>query len=421
MDSSHIPVIILSLLLSAFFSGIEIAFVSANKLKVELDKKIGNIPARIYSYFMKHPSRFITTMLMGNNIALVIYGIKMGDMLDPTFAAFIPNQVAALLVKTIVSTIIILVTAEFLPKTLFQINPNRVLQVFFIPVTIVYYALYPLVWFVTELSDFILKVVLRVPPEEQQPIFGMVDLDHFVREATSNADEDDEIENEIQIFQNALDFSSVKARDCMIPRTEIVSFELEDDIDELRQEFIDSGLSKIVIYRDNIDNVIGYVHSAELFKKPEAIKNVLLPISIVPETMAGSEVLELLISQKRSMAIVVDEFGGTSGLVTMEDVVEEIFGEIEDEHDKETLTEIQIDEDTFKFSARLEVDYLNEEYKLDLPESDEYETLAGLIISNHESIPEEKERIEVENYAFEILEVSDRRIELVKLIKTSDN
>lgn len=360
-------------------------------------------------------------MLMGNNIALVIYGIKMGDMLDPTFAAFIPNQVAALLVKTIVSTIIILVTAEFLPKTLFQINPNRVLQVFFIPVTIVYYALYPLVWFVTELSDFILKVVLRVPPEEQQPIFGMVDLDHFVREATSNADEDDEIENEIQIFQNALDFSSVKARDCMIPRTEIVSFELEDDIDELRQEFIDSGLSKIVIYRDNIDNVIGYVHSAELFKKPEAIKNVLLPISIVPETMAGSEVLELLISQKRSMAIVVDEFGGTSGLVTMEDVVEEIFGEIEDEHDKETLTEIQIDEDTFKFSARLEVDYLNEEYKLDLPESDEYETLAGLIISNHESIPEEKERIEVENYAFEILEVSDRRIELVKLIKTSDN
>ncbi len=415
MDSSQFLVIFISLLLSAFFSGIEIAFVSANKLKVELDKKSGNFPAKVYSYFMKHPGRFITTMLMGNNIALVVYGIKMGDLLDPFFFTYIPNSVAVLLIKTIVSTIVILVTAEFLPKAIFQINPNRTLNVFVAPVAIVYYALFPLVWLIMSLSDFLLRVVFNVPKEEQKPLFGMVDLDHFVREATATAADEDEIENEVQIFQNALDFSSVRSRDCMIPRTEIVAFDIEDDIEELWKTFIDTGLSKIVIYRENIDNIIGYVHSSELFKKPNAIKNILLPISIVPETMAGSEILELLISQKRSMAVVVDEFGGTSGLVTMEDVVEEIFGEIEDEHDTETLIEIKLDDLNYKFSARIEVDYLNEEYKLDLPESDEYETLAGLIISNHESIPEEGETIRVGNHLFKIIGVTDRRIDLVQL------
>jgi CBS domain containing-hemolysin-like protein len=352
---------------------------------------------------------------MGNNIALVIYGVKMGDLLDPFFFTYIPNSVAVLLIKTIVSTIVILVTAEFLPKAIFQINPNRTLNVFVVPVAIVYYALFPLVWLIMSLSDFLLRVVFNVPKEEQKPLFGMVDLDHFVREATATVADEDEIENEVQIFQNALDFSSVRSRDCMIPRTEIVAFDIEDDIEELWKTFIDTGLSKIVIYRENIDNIIGYVHSSELFKKPHAIKNILLPISIVPETMAGSEILELLISQKRSMAVVVDEFGGTSGLVTMEDVVEEIFGEIEDEHDTETLIEIKLDDFNYKFSARIEVDYLNEEYKLDLPESDEYETLAGLIISNHESIPEEGESIRVGNHLFKIIGVTDRRIDLVQL------
>jgi len=415
MESSQILVILISLLLSAFFSGIEIAFVSANKLKVELDKKSGSLPAKVYSYFMKSPGRFITTMLMGNNIALVVYGIKMGGLLDPVFLHLIPNSVLVLLVKTVISTLIILVTAEFLPKAIFQINPNRTLNLFFVPVTIVYYALYPIVWLIMSLSDFMLSVVFNVPREEQKPLFGMVDLDHFVREATATIADEDDIENEVQIFQNALDFSSVKARDCMIPRTEIVAFDIEDEVEELWQTFIDTGLSKIVIYRENIDNVIGYVHSSELFKKPKAIKNILLPISIVPEAMAGSEILELLISQKRSMAIVVDEFGGTSGLVTMEDVVEEIFGEIEDEHDTESLIEVKIDELNYKFSARVEVDYLNEEYKLNLPESDEYETLAGLIISNHESIPEEGDTIRIENFTFKILGVTDRRIDLVQL------
>jgi CBS domain containing-hemolysin-like protein len=414
MESDQLGIILISLLLSAFFSGVEIAFVSANKLKVELDKKAGNIAARVYSVFMQKPATFITTMLLGNNIALVVYGIKMGDLLDPVFLSLLPNPALVLLVKTIVSTLIILVTAEFLPKAIFQINPNRTLNVFIIPVVLVYYGLYPLVWFVTKLSDGILELI-GIPKEEQQPLFGIVDLDHFVREATSGASNEDEIENEVQIFRNALDFSAVKARDCMIPRTEIVAFDLEDPVDELWRTFIDTGLSKIVIYRDNIDNVIGYVHSAELFKQPEAIKNILLPISIVPESMSGSEVLELLISQKRSMAVVVDEFGGTSGLVTMEDVVEEIFGEIEDEHDVETLIEVVLDENTFKFSARLEIDYLNETYKLNLPESEEYETLAGLIISHHESIPEEDELIRIENYSFKILGVSDRRIDLVQL------
>ena len=418
MESYSYIVAAISVLLSAFFSGIEIAFVSANKLKIELDKKQGIFAARIYSNFIKNQSRFITTMLLGNNITLVLYGIAVAHILKG-YLFWIDNEILILLIQTIVSTLIILVVAEFFPKALFRINPNRTLSIFAIPVFIFYYALYPLITFVNWISKFVLKNILKVDPEEKQLVFSVVDLDNYVREATAAAEHEDEIENEIQIFQNALEFREVKARECMVPRTEIVSLDVEDDIEELTQQFIKTGLSKILIYRDSIDNIIGYTHSSELFKKPEAIKNILLPISIVPETMPAKSVLELLISQKRSIAVVVDEFGGTSGMLTIEDVVEEIFGDIEDEHDKDILIEQQLDDKSFRFSARLEVDYINEEHKLQLPESEDYETLAGLIISISESIPEQGEIIQSENFDFLIEQVDEKRIEMVKVTMKS--
>lgn len=415
MVSNPYITILISLLFSAFFSGVEIAFVSSNKLKIELEKKQGNLTARIYSSFINAPARFITTMLLGNNIALVVFGIAMGQLLEPPIREWVSNAGLVLFIQTIISTLTILVTAEFLPKVLFAINPNRSLNVFEVPIVLIYYVLAPVVFLVNSLTDLILRFVLRVPKSEQPALFGLVDLNHMVREMTETADESEEIENEIQIFQNALDFSQVKARECMIPRTEMVACEVEDSLDELRAAFVKTGLSKIVVYRDNIDNVIGYVHSSELFKKPESIKNILLPISIVPEAMAASHVLELLLGQKRSMAIVVDEFGGTSGLLTMEDVVEEIFGEIEDEHDREVLTEIQLEDGSYRFAARLEVEYINETHRLDLPELEEYETLAGLIIYHHESIPEQGEVIEVDGYRIKVLQVSDKKVDLVEL------
>lgn len=422
MDSyPAVIAIVISIILSAFFSGIEIAFISANKLKVELDKKQGIFSAKVYSKFIKSPSRFITTMLLGNNISLVIFGIAAAALLEPLFQIYFSNKALILLCQTIVSTLIILFTAEFLPKAMFSINPNRTLNLFSIPVFLTYYLLFPLVSFVNWISNGILKKVLKVNPEEKQVVFSVVDLDNYVNEIVASFEDEDEIENEIQIVRNALEFREVKARECMIPRTEIVSLDVETEISILTDQFIKTGLSKILIYRDSIDNIIGYVHSSELFKKPEAIKNILLPISIVPETMPAKSVLELLTGQKRSIAVVVDEFGGTSGMLTIEDVVEEIFGDIEDEHDVETLTEYQISEIEYRFSARLEVDYINEEYKLQLPDSEDYETLAGLIISISESIPEQGEVISSENFDFLIEKVDQKRIEMVKVTIKSAN
>ncbi|MGD1846133.1 MAG: hemolysin family protein [Salibacteraceae bacterium] len=417
MPLTEVLVIVVSLIFSAFFSGMEMAFVSSNKLKIESDKKTGALPGRIYSYFIKHESKFISTLLLGNNVALVVYGIFMARLLEPSIREYlVHSEIGVLLLQTLISTLLILLTAEFLPKTYFRINPNDKLTFWALPVAlfcgpIFFLIVYPAV----AVPGFFARWLFNVDLSESKLVFGKVDLDNYVKEATEQADDEEILEHEIQIFRKALDFTEVKARECMVPRTEIVALEVHSEVETLREKFIETGLSKILIYRETIDNIIGYTHSFELFKRPEAIKNILLPIAIVPETMPGKEVLEQFIKQKRNVAVVLDEFGGTSGMLTLEDVVEEIFGEIEDEHDQEEHTEKQLDVSTYLLAARLEIDYLREKYKLDLPISEDYETLAGLIISIHEDIPEVGEKIRMEGFVCTIKEVSNNRIELVEL------
>lgn len=416
MPAIDLIVILICMLLSAFFSGMEIAFVSSSKLKIELDRKQGNFYAKIISPMTSRQSGFIGTMLVGNNIALVVYGIMMAKALEPLITQFTASGIVILAVQTIISTLIILVTAEFLPKTIFRINPNRTLKIFAVPVAIIYFLLYVPVYIMIGISKFFLRFFLKVKTPDEKPVFGRVDLERYLGQAAKDVEKkEEELEHEVRILRNALDFSKVKARECMVPRTEIVAFELKASLEELKQKFIATGLSKILIYRDSIDHIIGYTHSYEMFKKPTSIKSILLPVSIVPETMTADEILEGFIKENRSITVVVDEFGGTSGIITIEDVVEEIFGEIEDEHDSEILTEKQISESEYEFSARLEIDYLNEKYKFNLPESDDYETLAGFIIHLHESIPNAGEVIASDNFVFKIKEVSKNRIELVNL------
>lgn len=423
MDDPSILLILLSILsaliLSAFFSGMEIAFVSSNKLKIELDKKLGLLPAKIYSYLLKHQSKFISTLLLGNNVTLVVYGIFMAMLLETPIEqslSFISNtavtQALVILIQTLISTAIILVFAEFLPKILFRIHPNHKLEIFTLPVIILCGPLFALVLLFFSLFSYFLKL-FNISFVESEYAFGRVDLDHFVKEVASSSNDYTELDNELQIFQNALDFSSIKARECMVPRNEIEALDFEDSIDELRQTFIDTGFSKILIYKESIDNVIGYVHSFELFQRPAAIKNILRPLAIIPETTTADKVLKTLIEQKKNVALVVDEYGGTSGMLTLEDIVEEIFGEIEDEHDHEELIEVEHSKGEYTFSARLEIDYLNEEYDLNLPENEDYETLAGLIIFENADIPEEGDVIKLSNYTLEILKVSDHKIEEV--------
>lgn len=417
MDPDSIVVIVISLLCSAFFSGMEIAFVASNKLHIELMKKRGEFNARLLSSFLESPSRFIATMLVGNNIALVVYGIEMAQILEPLIRTYTASDVVVLTFQTIFSTAIVLVTAEFIPKVLFSLNANRFVRFFAVPAWFCYYALYMVVSIVVGLSNFILKYVMRAPISDQKPVFERVDLEQYLEENNSNTLDRDQQETEIQIFKNALDFSKVKARECMIPRNEIVAMELNDDIDLLREKFVETGFSKIVIYKENIDYIIGYTHSYELFKKPKDIRSILLPIAMLPESMTANDILNLFLKERKSIALVVDEFGGTSGLVTVEDVVEEIFGEIQDEHDSPTLLEKQISEDEFVFSGRSEVDYLNEKYQLNLPQSNDYETLSGLIVHHCEDIPETREEISMEGFRFIVLSVDQTRIEKVKLIR----
>lgn len=415
MSSFDWGVIISMLVFSAFFSGMEIAFVSANKLKIELDGKQGNILAGIISRFMKKPSRFIGAMLVGNNIALVVYGIYMAKVLDPLIISFTHSAFLILLFQTLVSTLIILITAEFLPKTLFRINPNNMLRLFALPLLIFYWLLSIPMFIVIGLSELLIKLFAPKMETNREINFGRIDLEHFIKEGTELGEDQEEVDHEIQIFQNALDFNKVKARECMIPRTEIVALDINDSIENLTKTFVDTGLSKILIYKDNIDNIIGYTHSFELFKKPESIKSILLPVPVIPISMAASEILKILIEKHRSIAVVVDEFGGTAGILTIEDVIEEIFGEIEDEHDKEELVENKINQDEFLLSARLEVDYLNQEYNLHLPESEQYETLAGLIIQAAENIPTMNEEIRLNQYIFTVKKVFQNKIDLVHL------
>lgn len=415
MDSFQSGVILSMLISSAFFSGMEIAFVSANKLKIELDGKQGDFFAKIISNFLKRPSRFIGAMLVGNNIALVVYGIFMVKILEPQIAYFTKSELVILLVQTVISTLIILVTAEFLPKTLFRINPNSMLRFFALPLFIIYWIMFLPMLLLIGISELLIKTFSPQLSSGEDLNFGRIDLEYYLKEGAEHTLSQEEVDHEIQIFQNALDFSKVKARECMIPRTEIVALEMEEELEKLKDKFIETGLSKILIYRDSIDNIIGYTHSFELFKKPDSIKSILLPLPIIPMSMQANEILEIFIQQKRSIAVVVDEFGGTAGIVTIEDIIEEIFGEIEDEHDKEALVETKISDNEFLFAARLEVDYLNDEYGLGLPESDNYETIAGLIIDTFESIPTMNEQIQKDQFVFTVNKVFQNKIDLVHL------
>jgi putative hemolysin len=422
MDSYWPLIIFLSLIASAFSSGMEIAFITANKLKIELDKKQGVFAANIISHFIQKPKLFIGTMLIGNNAALVVYGLYMGEVIETSLIQLFPmmeqniGQFGIVLTQTIISTIIVLVFAEFIPKAIFSINPNRWLNMLAIPMAIWYGVLYIFAWVITGIADIFLKIFLGKQIKAEEVEFGRIDLDNYLEQATGNIDHSKDIDHEIQIFQNALDFSSVKARDCLVPRNEIIGIEITDTIEHLRKIFIETRLSKILVYKDNIDHIIGYVHSYELFKKPEHIQHILRPVSIIPEPMPANEILALFIKQKKNVAVVVDEFGGTAGIITMEDIVEEIFGEIEDEHDKEETIEKVINENHYEFSARLEIDYLNQKYNLGLPADDEqYDTLGGLLLHLRGDIPEENETIVHQRFTFIPLRVSETRIDLVKI------
>ena len=417
-------VILITLLLSAFFSGMEIAYVSSNKIHIEIEKKQEGFLAKVLTKLTAKPSKFIATMLIGNNIALVIYGFYMGDVLLDWFQSLVPSNFLILdyvltdlrlLSQTIISTIVILLTAEFLPKVFFQIYSNTFLKIFAIPAYIFYLLFSVISEFVIWISDVVLKKVFKTEGDEVQLAFSKVELGNYISEQMQTVEEDAEVDNEIQIFQNALEFAEVKAREVMVPRTELEAIELHDTIKYLKERFINSGYSKILVYKDTIDDILGYVHAFDLFKKPKTVKSILMPVEFVPETMLINDILNVLIKKRKSIAVVLDEYGGTSGIMTIEDIVEELFGEIEDEHDHVALIEDQLDDHSYLFSARLEVDYINETYKLDLPENEQYETLGGLIVDHTEEIPEQKERVRIDRFLFTILEVSNTKIDLVKL------
>jgi len=420
MTYPHLIILILiAILFSAFFSGMEIAFVSANRLRIEIDRKQKKIFSPLVSYFNKHPSRFIATMLVGNNIALVIYGIAFAMLLEEPIRGLLGSNsdAATLLVQTLVSTLIILLTAEFLPKTLFRLNPNNSLRILSVPLLIFFLILYPISILTIGISNFTMKYVFRVRPdtENTEPVFGKVDLDHFLTTLPPEQDTHGEETGNLKIFQNALEFSGLKVRDCMIPRTDVIALEVDATLEDLSEKFIETGLSRILIYDDTIDNVIGYVNSKDLFKKPEQIKSHLKPIKIVPETLSVNKLLTAFIKEGKSIALVVDEFGGTSGIITTEDIIEEIFGEIEDEHDSSDLVEKQLDSYRFRLSGRHEINYLNDKYSLEIPDSEEYDTLAGYIIYHYESIPEKETTVELDNFLITITDVSSNRIEEVEL------
>lgn len=422
--SSEIIVILISLLLSAFFSGMEIAFVSANKIQVEIEKKQQNIFSRFLTPISEKPSKFITAMLVGNNIALVVYGYFMGELLMSLFKKLNPTRFDVinrlltdfdLLSQTVISTIVILITAEFLPKVFFQIYANSMLK-WLSPVGFFFLKLFSIPSnLIIAFTDKLLKVFFNTQGDAIQQTFTKLELGHYINEQMEKEEQQEHIDSEIQIFQNALEFSEIKAREIMVPRTEIEAVDAQTEISEIRKILIETGYSKLLIFKDNIDDIIGYIHSFDLFKKPKKISDIIKPIEFVPETMLTKDLLDLLIKKRKSIAVVLDEYGGTSGLITIEDIVEELFGEIEDEHDVDELIEEQINSNLYRFSARLEVDYINETYKLNLPENDNYETLGGLIVNYTEEIPKPNELVEIEGFQFTILEVSNTKINLIDL------
>ncbi len=408
-------VIVISIILSAFFSGMEIAFVSANKMHIELEKMKEGFIAKILKKLTQKSSKFITTMLVGNNIALVIYSFFMGKFL----VHFLPieswNSFSILFLQTLISTIVILITAEFLPKAIFRIYANEALKIFAIPAYFFYIIFHFISDFITVISDFFLRVFFKTVSDEEQTEFSKAELENYITEQLENTDESEEVDSEIQIFQNALEFNDVKAREAMIPRTEILAVDINETVINLRKLFIETGYSKIIVYKNTLDEIVGYVHAFDMFEKPKRLQSILMPVEFIPESMMINDILNVLTKKKKSIAIVLDEYGGTSGMITVEDIIEELFGEIEDEHDTIEFTEDKINDREFEFSARLEVDYVNEEYDLELPEDEAYETLGGLIGYHSENILSENEIIEIDNYQFTILKASSTKIKEIYL------
>ena len=415
VDISLIVGILITMVFSAFFSGMEIAFVSSNRMLAEMDKEKNGVTQHLLSLFYAHPNSFVSTMLVGNNIALVIYGILIARLFDNTIFAGLD---AAFTVPgdTILSTLIVLFTGEFLPKTLFKANPNRLLSIF----SPLAYICYVVLWPISKFSTFVSKVILRMlgvkmTAETEDEGFSKIDLDYLVQSSIDNAETKSDINDEVKIFQNALDFSDTKVRDCMVPRTEIQAVEINASLEELRQKFVESGNSKIVVYRDDIDHIEGYIHSSELFRSPKRWQDHVRIMPFVPETMQAQKLMQMFLQQKKTLGVVVDEFGGTSGLVSLEDIVEEIFGDIEDEHDSTKYVAKKNSDGDYVFSARLEIDKVNEKFGLDLPESDEYMTIGGLILHEYQSFPKLNEVINIDKYEFKIIKSTSRKIELVQL------
>ena len=421
-EPDHLVIILICLVFSAFFSGMEIAFVSADKLRIKLNSDGNSLIGRVLLIFHKNGPRFLATTLIGNNLALVIYGIFMAQMIEPWILSVLPvglaQDVLVLAIQTIVATFVVLVTAEFVPKSIFLLNPNFMLSLFAIPMALIYWIMYPVVSIVEAVSKFIIVKILGYDYSEDQPVYRLTDLNNYIKKHFQD-DEEKESDIDVKIFNNALEFKEIKVRECMRPRTEIVAVEVNDDMEDLKNAFIESGHSKIVVYKENIDEVIGYCHSLEMFKKPSSIKKILTPITIVPEATLANELLIQFINERRSLALVVDEFGGTSGIVTMEDVMEEIFGEIQDEHDELLFDEKEIEEGVYLLNGRHEIDYLNDKYRLELPEGD-YDTLGGLILLVYEDIPSEGETINWNHYHFEILTMEENRIDKVQLTISED-
>ncbi|MCD6179076.1 MAG: HlyC/CorC family transporter [Bacteroidales bacterium] len=416
-------IILLSLLFSALFSGLEIAFISASKLKMELDKKSSKTKWLFSIY--NSPSKLIATLLLGNNISLVFYGFAFATVLKQPIQQFLgdlsTNELLILLIQTLLSTVLILIVAEFLPKIIFRKNPNRILLIFSVPLFLIYYLFLPFITFINWIAKIIFRLLFRLQLKDEGYSLSPIELNDFVQEITDTEEESVLGEQEKVLFKNAIEFRNVKIRECMVPRTEIVALEINESIDAVQKILTKSGHSKILIFQENIDNIIGYVHAFDIFSKPKDIKSILRQTLIIPESMLANHVLTLFIKQNKSMAIVVDEFGGTSGIVTLEDIMEEIFGEIEDEFDKGLLVDKNIADNVYIFSGRIEIDFVNEKYKLNLSESEEYETLAGYIIHEYGSIPKEKDKLFIENFQIDILKATETKIELIKMYVLPQN
>ncbi len=418
MESQYLLYVLITLFFSALFSGLEIAFISSNKLQIELQNKQGLLSGRILAQFLKRQGQFIGTTLIGNTICLVLYGIFMAYLLEPIIRGWLPdnfdNEINLMIIQTLISTIIVLITAEFIPKSIFMLNPNTLLSALSVPFLGVYYLMYPVVWFVVGLSKFFIKKVLRLEYSEDKPVFKITDLNSFIQNNLLHSSTDSKMDIDTKIFDNAVEFKTIKVRECMVPRTDIVAVDIDDSIQELKDVFAVSGHSKIIVYRENIDDVIGYCHQLELFKKPKKISDILTEIIIVPESALANELLVKFIQERKSLALVVDEFGGTSGIVSMEDIIEEIFGEIQDEYDNDDLIEQQISETEFLMSARHEIDYLNEKYSWDLPYGD-FETLSGFILSLAENLPNKGESVSYGGFTFTVVSKQDHRIDTLKI------